>query len=234
LGTPVAHSYSPVEHQEFFLAHQLPFFPIDIQPEEWNTAMPLLTKLGLKAAAITAPWKSEAYRFCDLRSSQAQEFGAVNTIWKKNHENTVVWCGENTDYLGFKFLLESISLNDSQRKATAIWGGGGTLAVVKSLLPEAQAYSVRSGKPRPGEKELQPQILVWAGSPEAKMPPDAWKPELVIDLNYRDNSMAKDYGQRLGARYISGLAMFKAQAQAQQDLWQLELWKEDSEIGRGN
>ncbi len=233
LGSPVSHSYSPAEHCEFFRPHDFPFFSINISEAEWSFALPLLEKLGLRAAAVTAPLKKLAFQLCKNKSQLAEELGAVNTLWLKRsalgqeeRKFDQKWSGENTDFIGFKSLLETMELSDEQKNSTVIWGGGGTLPVLKRFLPTAQTYSIRSGEPRTGQRAIFPQVLIWAGPPSANLPPNEWRPELIIDLNYREDSLAKEYGQRLGARYISGLPMFKAQAQAQQEIWQSELWQE--------
>ncbi len=218
LGSPVIHSFSPVEHRECFRKWNLPFFAIDIQENEWPTALPLLTKLGLSAAAVTSPLKKLAFVTCAQKSALSESFGALNTIWR----NAEGWSGDNTDYVGFRTLLESLGGSPADLDPIVIWGGGGTLPVLKACLPTAHAYSVTKGQPRSGESPTFPKTLIWAGSPTGSLPPTEWRPRLVIDLNYRDDSLAKEYGQRVGARYISGLPMFKSQASAQQAIWQKE------------
>jgi hypothetical protein len=42
---------------------------------------------------------------------------------------------------------------------------------------------------------------------------------MIVDLSYTENSMGRGIAIETGARYISGLTMFKAQAQAQRDFW---------------
>jgi shikimate 5-dehydrogenase len=89
---------------------------------------------------------------------------------------------------------------------------------------------VRTGQLREGEalpkgKKFLPKTLIWAAPPTAALPPGDWKPEQIIDLNYREDSLAKEYGQKTGAIYISGLPMFKAQARAQQEFWEARNWE---------
>ena len=47
-------------------------------------------------------------------------------------------------------------------------------------------------------------------------PPAPWKPQLVLDLNYTEDSPGREYALLVGADYISGKLMFEYQAKKQQ------------------
>lgn len=203
LGDPIFHSRSPIEHQNFFLQRGWPFFSIPIAKQDWNLAFTFLKQLGLRAAAVTSPLK--------------QEFGeAMNTLFvnPEGKEELV-----NTDLLGLKTLLSEV-----KDKCGVIWGGGGTLSSVQEIYPSALAYSVRTGEPRQGQGITEPEVLIWAAGPRDESPKakklGIWKPRLVIDLNYREDSEARSYAQEVKATYVSGLELFKAQAQGQREFWQ--------------
>jgi shikimate 5-dehydrogenase/shikimate kinase len=222
VGDPVAHSFSPSEHADFFHRRLMPYFAVLIPAQEWEKAFSLLEKLGLVAISVTAPLKGKAFANAQRNTELATELGSVNTLCKAGSE----WVGHNTDYAGFEFVLSTIS----DLGTCVFWGGGGTLPVLKALLPEAQSYSVRTGAPREAlSQEIPPQTLIWAAGPDRESPLERshgeWKPKTVIDLNYREDSRAKQYCQSVGARYISGLPMFKAQAQAQREFWH-QAWAE--------
>ena len=44
-------------------------------------------------------------------------------------------------------------------------------------------------------------------------------PKVLIDLDYKESSEAREVALSWGSDYISGEAFFKKQAQAQQDFW---------------
>ncbi|MGZ3749621.1 MAG: shikimate kinase, partial [Pseudobdellovibrionaceae bacterium] len=105
-------------------------------------------------------------------------------------------------------------------------GGGGTLEMLQKALPNARYFSSRNGKLRGSENDeeqnnLRPKIVIWAAprSDETLMPSDSWQPLMVYDLNYKEDSMGREYAQKCGANYQSGLVMFKAQAQGQRLFW---------------
>ena len=215
LGDPVRHSYSPMEHLEFARQHRLDFLPIEISESEWNEAMPLLEKWGLQFAAVTSPLKIQAFEFAKQKTELAEQLQSVNTLTKTKDSG---FSGDNTDSVGFKEMLRTSPLQG----ASVIWGGGGTLSLLKTQLPEATPFSSRTGLPRDAQDLIPEQIdtLVWAAAPGALLPPRDWRPRQVFDLNYRDDSKAKQYAKDCGARYISGLVMFKAQAAQQREIWE--------------
>ncbi|MNT55881.1 hypothetical protein D3C72_1931500 [compost metagenome] len=42
---------------------------------------------------------------------------------------------------------------------------------------------------------------------------------MVLDLNYKEDSMGREYAQICGANYTSGVVMFLAQAREQRIFW---------------
>lgn len=217
LGNPVLHSYSPVEHKQYFHDWEMPFFAVQVHRDDWREAIGVLEKMGMRAASVTAPLKPAALQEAHKKTSLAIELGTANTLMK----STEGWSAHNTDYEGLIHLLDSVE----SQIPVFIWGGGGTLPVIQKILPHAVAWSVREKTPRDQtrNKNESPQTVIWAASPSADMPPADWKPKYVIDLNYREDSRAREYALQCEAKYISGLQMFKEQAAAQQKFWDQEL-----------
>lgn len=278
LGEPVIHSYTPLEHSDFFYKREQPVFAISIQRDEWDGALPVLQSLGLSYAAVTSPQKENAANLC-----RHSELKAVNTLYWNQQSGS--WLGTSTDDTGFLELIEGIGMISPLQKDIFVWGGGGILEVLEKALPNATYFSARTGQVRKkgsslnsnsdsdlnsqansilisnankngkentnantntnakanapvdlnatatqgdGSKEshdevmgLQPKIVIWAAprTGETLMPPSTWNPVMVYDLNYKEDSMGREYAQKCGANYQSGLAMFKAQAQGQRLFW---------------
>lgn len=215
LGSPVHHSWTPVEQRPFFAAKGLPVWAIEVREGEWATAFPFLKDLGLRFAAVTSPLKGLA-----LRSSHptplATELRGVNTlVWDETQHQ---WQGHNTDFEG---LTESA--RDLTAGPIAIWGGGGTLHVLGHVLPGSSAFSARTGSLRQGSPPLKksPRVVVWAAprGEDLRWPPDDWRPDFVFDLNYKEDSPGREYALRCKARYLSGEKMFRAQAKGQREFW---------------
>ena len=225
LGHPIFHSRTPVEQQNYFEMKRMPVFAIDLQEEEFSFGMQMLDKLGLQAAAVTSPLKGKAFHWSEDRSAIAAELGSANTLRKVNK-----WTSHNTDVEGFQALFSRVT-GDVQ--SVAVWGGHGTLPGILKVCPQALCFSARTQELKIEYGDQQkwtrdqiatiriegPRILIWAASPEAQLPPQEWRPEIVVDLNYREDSLAREYALQVKAQYIDGLVMFEEQARGQREFW---------------
>lgn len=226
LGSPVFHSRTPLEHQQYFEQKQMPVFAIDISDSEFPVALEILKKWGLRFAAVTSPLKTLAYQVAAKKSQTAKDLQSANTLILSDD----LWHCHNTDLEGFSEALSQIT---GETSSIAVWGGGGTLPVIQKICPHAFCFSARSGelKRQYGDENQWtrdeivtmkmdgPRILVWAATPESEFPPEEWKPEFILDLNYREDSLAREYALQAGGQYLNGLVMFQGQARGQREFW---------------
>ena len=174
--------------------------------------------MGLCAAAVTSPLKKKIIELCSYVDKGATELGAVNTIVHAPSG----WNGTNTDINGVQGMFSSLQLPED----VVVWGGGGTRSVLKSILPGAHFFSARRGEEiwveKPNEP-VKPEVVVWALGrarlASTQKPPSSWRPKYVMDLNYSEDSPGLEYAQQVGAKYISGRSVFKAQALRQREYW---------------
>ncbi len=204
LGSPIGHSHSPVFHKDFF--KDIPFYKIELDQNNWTGSLAMLEKWGLSFAAVTSPLKNLAGEFVQK--------SALNTLVKDIKNQS--WSGTNTDQVGLEKVFAAI-----QKSHVVVWGGGGLLETFQALLPKATFYSARSGKPRAGQREYDhAEVLIWAaGNAEISTIPAQWKPHLIIDMSYKENSPAREYALSKSIQYQSGHQLFELQAKAQQAFW---------------
>jgi shikimate 5-dehydrogenase/shikimate kinase len=212
LGKPVAHSLTPSQHHSFFKERRHNTLHWDLTESDWDLALPFLNEMGLRAAAVTSPLKTKARQLCSSFSAEDSHFNTL--LFKENQ-----WLGTNTDRHGFKKLVKGL-----QAEEVAVWGGGGTLAIIKELLPKASFYSSRTGEAREGPQPNKPSVIIWAVGfesfqNEGVYPPKDWTPRLVVDLNYTQDSPGIQCAHNYGCQYQSGLSMFIEQARKQQEFW---------------
>ena len=214
LGDPISHSRSPLEQAPYFASLSAPIYPIRVAREEWSSALRVLTALGLRWCAVTAPLKGLAFESCTRRDALSEKLQAANTLAFRAGE----WACTNTDLEGFRASVTQAQIEGE----VAIWGGGGTLEMMREVLPDADLYSARTGAMRDEFAAVHPQTLVWASGRQGLAQPilQTWKPKCVIDLDYAEDAPARALALGWGARYISGLTMFKAQAIAQRRFWE--------------
>ena len=216
LGNPVAHSRTPLEHRTFFLERKMPCLAVPVSEEDIEAgALELLEEWGLSTASVTAPLKTRVFGDLRLRgvlTPMARALESVNTLQRRKG----MWWGHCTDLEGFRKSLDLVDLSGD----VAVWGGGGVLPIVRNCLPTASYYTAREGKLSRGPGTAAPNLVVWAGSRATTALPKTWKPRTVLDLNYFEDSPGRAYALAVGAKYVSGLTMFEAQAAAQRRFWE--------------
>jgi shikimate kinase len=215
LGQPVYFSRSPAEHLKYFAGLNTFFTKVDLSKEELQNYFKFLVEIGLKYAAVTSPLKETAWSLSYKKTSASEELKSANTLYVKSDEIY----SHNTDLDGFKELTKSIKPNDK----IAVWGGGGTLDMMKRVLPEAHFFSSQTGQLRSTNQIalVEYDYLIWAAprSEFTSFPTDNIRINAVIDLNYRENSMGLEFAAYRKINYTSGLNMFKLQASKQRDFW---------------
>lgn len=198
LGFPVHQSRTPIEQA----GQGWNISAVPINESNYDQAIAFLQKLKLQVAAVTSPLKNKA--------------GGNTLVFLKDQIIKT-----STDSKGFEMLFSAVKNKDSK---IAVWGGDGVLNALEDAHPHLVFYSARNGEIKNNKDSINPDIIVWA-APRRKgvnLPkkffPD-WNPEIILDLNYTDNSMGIDCAKDFNCRYISGLAMFKEQAFHQRKFW---------------
>jgi shikimate 5-dehydrogenase len=221
-----------MEQAEFFRARGVGVSAVRVTEQDWQAgAIQILQSLGLRYAAVTAPLKKLAFELVSESSldSPSRRLESINTLVLKAAGSSCR--GTNTDIEGLERAVAIYSKEMTAIRRVAVWGGGGTLEVMGAVFPHAEFYSVRSQKLRDtGVDGVPPDMVIWAASLKHEVdPPAFWRPKIVFDLNYSESSLAREYAVKMNAKYISGLAMFRAQAQAQREFWaefSSEFWEE--------
>ena len=85
LGSPVAHSISPMMHNTSFSALDLDYVYLcfDINEQTLGDAVKALKTMGVKGFNLTMPNKTKILEYLDELSPAAKCIGAVNTVENK-------------------------------------------------------------------------------------------------------------------------------------------------------
>ncbi len=230
LGHPVRHSRTPTEQAEFFKDLHMPVLAVDMSEEDCSElGLGVLRRLGLRAAAVTAPLKRKVAAFCEAFDGPSFELKAVNTLWWD--EALQGWSGANTDVRALEKILHEMALPSN----VVVWGGGGTRSTLMRLLPKARFFRARSGEELfDMPLEQGPDLVIWAVGRDRQQgcvwPSTDWRPLMILDLNYTENSPGREYALKVGATYLSGLDMFREQARFQREFWQSKRPAAEAEI----
>ena len=156
IGNPLGHSFSPQIHAG------LGDYTYKLFPMEENEVGPFLTKREFEAINVTIPYKQTVMPYCDRIAPEALKIGSVNTIVK---EADGTLSGYNTDYFGFKLMIERAGI-DPKGKKCLVLGSGGSSKTVCCVLADMEASSVtvisRSGENNYGNiaKHADAEIIV--------------------------------------------------------------------------
>lgn len=123
LGRTLGHSYSPIIHATLA---GLDYTSFEKEPEE---IVPFLASSEWDGLNVTIPYKRTVVPYLDELTERAQRLGNVNTIWRDDAGRLH---GDNTDYLGFKMLVESTRVDVSGNTVLVLGatGGAGTTASI--------------------------------------------------------------------------------------------------------
>ncbi len=135
IGHPIAHSKSPMLHGYWLKEHGIAghYIPMDVAPDDLETVLRNMHKMGFVGANVTIPHKTRALDIADQVTDRATLIGAANTLIF--HADGKI-LADNTDGYGFiQNLRQSAPDWDPAAGPAVVLGAGGAArAVVASLL----------------------------------------------------------------------------------------------------
>ena len=132
IGEHLSHSYSPLIHSKF---GSYEYVLCETEPEDLEN---LLHSDEFDGFNVTIPYKEKVMTLCDELSDDSIKIGAINTVLKGPDGKLK---GYNTDYFGFKYLLEHNKIDVQGKKCIILGNGGGSLAV-QAVLRDLDAKSI--------------------------------------------------------------------------------------------
>jgi shikimate dehydrogenase len=134
IGSPVAHSLSPVLHNAAFAALGLAdgwrSFAFEIAPGQAAGALEAMRRADITGLSVTMPHKADVAVLVDECSDVARRLGAVNCV--VNRDGSLF--GTNTDGEGFvSSLARGAAFAPEGRRCVVVGAGGAARAVVLAL-----------------------------------------------------------------------------------------------------
>ena len=141
LGSPVAHSISPLMHNESFrlLGLDYVYLCFDVNEETLPAAVAGLKTCGIRGFNLTMPNKNKIVELLDELSPEAQLIGAVNTVLNDNGK----LIGYNTDGYGFMQSVRDAGHDITGKNITVMGVGGASMAIcAQSALDGAASVHI--------------------------------------------------------------------------------------------
>ena len=143
LGEHLGHSFSP------FLHHALgdeAYALFERAPQELEA---FLRQENIRGLNVTIPYKQTVLPFVDEVSPAVEAIGAANTLYRRDGK----LIAENTDVLGFLYLLDAHGI-DVAGKKVLVFGNGGACKAVLEALRRKEAAEVLVVSRRGGDSPL--------------------------------------------------------------------------------
>ena len=133
IGEKLSHSWSAAIHEK------LGSFPYQLHELSASELKGFLKDQPWQGLNVTIPYKKDACALADSASEDAQAIGAANTLVKD--VNGFI-AADNTDVYGFEYLVKSLKVNLSQKKAIVLGAFGGAGQAICYALKKGGAYVV--------------------------------------------------------------------------------------------
>lgn len=134
VGDPVAHSLSPVMHNEWARREDIKtsYEAIRVHPDDFAEQIRQLARRGYAGVNVTLPHKHAALALADRCSDQARIVGAANMLTFR--EDGIY--GDNSDIIGFEKALRAqmIERGSGVKTALVLGAGGASGAVIAGLI----------------------------------------------------------------------------------------------------
>lgn len=249
IGSPIAHSRSPVLHRHWLKTNGIDGFyiPMDVSHDSLPEVIRTLPQMGFVGVNITIPHKEAVLDLADLVTDRAALIGAANTlIFRKDG----IIHADNTDGYGFiENLRHGAPEWQPKSGAAVVFGAGGAArAVIASLIevgvPEIRLSNRSRNRADVLQKEFGAKIKVFdwvkagnmmdgaktvvnttslgmVGNPEFRIPLDDLSPSAVVtDLVYAPlDTPFLIKAREKGCTTVDGLGMLLYQAVPAFERW---------------
>ena len=242
IGHPIAHSKSPKLHGHWLRTYGLPghYIPIDVAPENLETVLKTMPRMGFVGANVTIPHKERIMEIADQVTDRATLIGAANTLIFLEDGKILA---DNTDGYGFIQNLRqgAPEWDPAAGPAVVLGAGGAARAVIASLLDVGVPEILLSNRTRVRAEQLRDdfgarvKVVEWvqagnviedgatvvnttslgmAGKPELRVPLDGLNKDAVVtDLVYTPLITSfLETAQAKGCTTVDGLGMLLHQA----------------------
>jgi 3-dehydroquinate dehydratase / shikimate dehydrogenase len=238
IGSPVAHSLSPVMQNAAFRARRMNAVYLPFLVEALPDFLDAVGPLGIAGFGVTLPHKRAIMRHLYRCDPIAAQIGAVNTVAVRSGK----LYGYNTDYLGVLRALESRMHLPGSRVLLVGAGGAAHGAAFALSQAGANVYVCARRRERAVElaKSVRGEAVDWNdlrrmsfdaivnATPVGMHPSVAQSPlkerdlncRLVFDMIYRPRvTRLLQLAARRGIETVFGIEMFVAQGIAQFEIW---------------
>lgn len=155
-GDPVAHSLSPLIHQQFaeHVGLAIEYRPIQASTDNFQRKLDAFQLHGGVGANLTLPHKQAGMTVCADLSMRAVAANAVNTLLLRPNG----WYGDNTDGLGLVWDLQRLQVSLTNQHILIIGAGGAAQGIIPILLEQNPASITIANRTEARAQQLATQF----------------------------------------------------------------------------
>ncbi len=164
IGEPISHSLSPKLHQFWIKKYQMnaSYEAIEVSIKNLPSFIENLQKNQFLGGNVTIPLKENMFKFCEKISKEANDIGAINTLYYKNGQ----LYGDNSDYIGFLKNLDQQAKdwdeNADKKHAIIIGAGGAARAIIYALIKRNFSHIHILNRTKPRALDLSKSMSLYA------------------------------------------------------------------------
>ena len=132
IGEHLGHSYSKLIQEKL-----LDNYTYEIQEVSKEDLDSFMKKREFKAINVTIPYKQAVIPYLEEMDQAARKIGAVNTIVNRNGK----LYGYNTDYYGFRYMVETHGISLKGKKVLVL-GNGGASQAIQAVVHDLGAWDM--------------------------------------------------------------------------------------------
>ena len=174
LGEHLGHSFSPQIHA------MLCGYEYKLYEQEREALPAFLADCPLDGMNVTIPYKKDVLPHCAWLSDAVKRIGSANTLVKCSDG----WHAYNTDYFGFRLMVESMGVDPAGKKCV-ILGAGGAMLAVRTALEDMGAREIvvvsRSGENNYDNLHLHADAEIVVNATPVGMYPNVGKAAASLD-----------------------------------------------------
>ena len=174
LGEHLGHSFSPQIHE------MLCGYEYKLYEQERENLPRFLGDCPLDGMNVTIPYKKDVLPHCAWLSDAVKRIGSANTLVKRADG----WHAYNTDYFGFRLMVESTAVSPEGKKCV-ILGSGGAMLAVRTALEDMGAGEIvvisRGGENNYDNLHLHADAAIVVNATPVGMYPNVGKAAASLD-----------------------------------------------------
>ncbi len=160
IGNPIAHSLSPVMHNNAFSASRRDaiYVPLLVEDGDLSKALAGARALGFLGLNVTIPYKEKVIPYLTDLTEEAKQIGSVNTILFANQRSY----GHTTDGPGFRHSMAAeLSISPKGNRFLVLGAGGSARAIVHQLVKE-DCYVTIANRTQERAEALVAELMPYA------------------------------------------------------------------------